>query len=338
MSGPISSREWRLVRRPRGWPEPDDFALVTREVRDPRPGEVLVRNLFMSVDPYMRGRMNAGPSYAAAYELDRAMYGGAVGRVVRSASDRLPEGSVVRTSRGWREWFVCPDTEPEPVDATVAPPSAYLGVLGMPGLTAWVGLYDIGGIRPGETVFVSAASGAVGSIAGQLARLTGCRVVGAAGSAEKVRWITEELGFHAAFNYHDGDPTDQLRRVAPDGIDVYFDNVGGALLRAALDTMRDRGRVIACGMISSYNERQPGPDNLFHLVAKRITVRGFIVSDHTDRGQLFVRHVGELLRTGQLRQRETVVDGIESAVDALLDVLRGGRHLGKMLVRLTPDD
>ncbi len=335
----MHSREWQLRRRPTGWPRDDDFALVTREVPEPDDGEVVVRNLFISVDPYMRGRMNAERSYAPPYRLGEPMYGGAVGRVVESRSDRLPTGTFVRTNRGWREAFVCRDTEPDVVDGEAAPLPAYLGVLGMPGLTAWVGVYDVGEVRPGETVFVSAASGAVGSLAGQLARVAGCRVVGSAGSAEKVRWLTEELGFHAAFDYHDGDVTGQLRAAAPEGVDVYFDNVGGDHLGAALACMNPHGRIVACGMVSSYNERQPGPDNLSQIVGKRVRLQGFIVGDHAQRAALCVRHVTRLLRDGEIRHRETVVDGIESAVQALVDVLRGGRHLGKLVVRLgDPED
>jgi len=330
----VQSREWQLARRPNGWPTAEDFALVSRELPEPAAGEVLVRNRFLSVDPYMRGRMNARRSYAPPYELQQAMYGGAVGVVERSADPRLPEGSWVRTMRGWREAFVCPAGEPQPVDTGRAPPEAYLGVLGMPGLTAWVGLYDVGGVRPGETVFVSAAAGAVGSIAVQLARLAGCRVVGSAGTTEKVRWLVDELGAHAAFDYHDGPVAGQLATAAPDGIDVYFDNVGGDHLGGALARMNTGGRVVACGSVSTYNEPQPGPANLFEVVARRIRMQGFIVSDHADREPLFVRHVAGLLAAGTLTHRETVVDGIERAVQALLDMLAGGRHVGKMLVRL----
>ncbi len=333
-AAPVHSREWQLVRRPTGWPRDDDFALVTRQVREPDDGEVVVRNLYLSVDPYMRGRMNAEPSYAPPYRLEETMYGGAVGQVVVSRSERLAEGTFVRTNRGWREAFVCHDSEPEVVDGEAAPLPAYLGVLGMPGLTAWVGIYDIAAVRPGETAFVSAASGAVGSVAGQLARVAGCRVVGSAGSRHKARWLTDELGFDAAFDYHDGDLAGQLSVAAPDGVDVYFDNVGGDHLAAALARMNPRGRVAACGMISTYNERRPGPDNLAQIVGKRIRMQGFIVGDHLDRTPLFARHVATLLRDGELRHRETVVEGIDAAVRALLDVLRGGRHLGKMVVKV----
>jgi NADPH-dependent curcumin reductase CurA len=328
------SREWQLVRRPRGWPVPEDFRLAEAEVRQPREGEALVRNLVMSVDPYMRGRMNDAKSYAAPYQLDQPMYGGAVGVVEESRIDGVDAGTTVRHGLGWREWAVVPARQLEPVDPENdgVPASAYLGVLGMPGLTAWVGVHDIAEVRPGETMFVSAASGAVGSVAGQLAKIAGLRVIGAAGTAEKVQWLRDELGFDAAFDYHDGDVTQLLERAAPDGIDTYFDNVGGDHLRAAIAVMNPFGRIAACGMISAYNESHPGPDNLFQIVGKKLTVRGFIVSDHAHREPVFRRHVSGLLRDGRLTFRETRRPGIESALDALLDVLHGGQHIGKMVV------
>jgi NADPH-dependent curcumin reductase CurA len=328
-------REWQLVRRPQGWPQPDDFALVEVDVAEPSDGEVLVRNLVMSVDPYMRGRMNDVPSYAAPYQLNQPMYGGAVGVVEQSDDDRLPAGTVVRHGLGWREWAVVPVRQAERVDPSDdgVPPSAYLGVLGMPGLTAWVGLFDIAEARPGETLFVSAAAGAVGSVVGQLAKLNGMRVVGSAGTAEKVAWL-REIGFDAAFDYHEGDVTELLVAAAPDGVDCYFDNVGGDHLRAALAAIRPFGRIAACGMISAYNERVPGPDNLFVVVSKKLTMRGFIVSDHAHREPVFRRHVSGLVRDGRLQYAETHRQGIESALEALLDVLRGGKHTGKMVVDL----
>ncbi|HEU5034944.1 MAG TPA: NADP-dependent oxidoreductase [Mycobacteriales bacterium] len=331
-----TSREWQLVRRPRGWPEPDDFRLAEVDVADEPPaGHVLVRNLVMSVDPYMRGRMNDVKSYAPPYALNEAMYGGAVGRVEKSAVAGLDSGTIVRHGLGWREWAVVPRRQAEIVDpiADGVPPSAYLGVLGMPGLTAWVGVFDIAEVRPGETLFVSAAAGAVGSVAGQLAKLAGLRVVGSAGTAEKVEWL-RTLGFDAAFNYRDSDVTKQLAAAAPEGIDCYFDNVGGDHLRAALAVINPFGRIAECGMIAAYNEVVPGPDNLFFIVGKKLTVRGFIVSDHAHREPTFRRHVAGLIRDGSLVFEETHRDGIESALEALLDVLRGGRHVGKMVVDL----
>jgi NADPH-dependent curcumin reductase CurA len=330
-----ASREWHLKRRPSGWPTHDDVELVTAQVGDPGPGEVLVRNLVMSVDPYMRGRMNDAQSYAAPYQLDQPMYGGAVGRVEASGVDGISPGTIVRHGLGWREWALVPHRQVEVVDPTGdnVPASAYLGVLGMPGLTAWVGVFDVAQARGGETMFVSAAAGAVGSVAGQLAKLAGLRVVGSAGSDDKVEWL-RKVGFDAAFNYHDGDVTKQLAAAAPEGIDCYFDNVGGDHLRAALAVIKPFGRIAECGMIAAYNEAIPGPDNLFFIVGKKLTVRGFIISDHFDREPVFRRHVSGLIRDGKLVFEETHRTGIESAPDALLDVLRGGKHTGKMVVDL----
>ena len=330
-----TGREWQLARRPRGWPEPEDFRLVEVDVPDPQDGQLLVRNLVMSVDPYMRGRMNDAPSYAAPYQLDQPMYGGAVGRVEVSKVAGIEPGTIVRHGLGWREWALVPGRQAERVDpdADGVPVSAYLGVLGMPGLTAWVGTFDIAQVRPGETMFVSAASGAVGSIAGQLAKQAGLRVVGSAGTPEKVKALYE-LGFDAAFDYHDGDVTQLLQEAAPEGIDCYFENVGGDHLRAALAVMNPFGRIAACGMIAAYNEAVPGPDNLAFIVGKKLTIRGFIVSDHADREPLFRRHVVGLLRERKLTFHETHREGIDHALDALLDVLKGGRHLGKMVVNL----
>ena len=332
----VTGREWQLIRRPSGWPEPEDFRLVETEVPPPREGELLVRNLVMSVDPYMRGRMNEGPSYATPYQLNQPMYGGAVGRVETSNVDGIDPGAVVRHGLGWREWAIVPARQAEVLDPDRdgVEPSAYLGVLGMPGLTAWVGVYDIAEVRPGQTLFVSAASGAVGSIAGQLAKKAGLRVVGSAGSAEKVAWL-EELGFDAAFDYHDGDVTELLQRAAPEGIDCYFDNVGGDHLQAALACINPFGRIAECGMIAGYNQPLSAPNNLTLVVGKKLTIRGFIVSDHANREPVFRRHVSELLRTGQLTFKETRRHGIDQALAALLDVLRGGRHVGKMVVDLS---
>ena len=329
-----TGQEWRLVRRPQGWPVTDDVELVEVEVPDPRDGQVLVQHHYLSVDPYMRGRMNEAASYAASYQMGKAMYGGAVGQVVASRSEAVPEGSFVRTGKAWRTHALCRADEVEVVDAEAAPLQSYLGVLGMPGLTAWVGTFDIGQVRPGETFWVSAASGAVGALAGQLAQQTGCRVLGSAGGPEKARLLVDELGFDAGIDYRAGDLEAQVQAAAPEGVDVYFENVGGDHLRAALACLNPFGRIAACGMISDYNERSPGPDNLFHIVGKKLTVRGFIVSDHAHRTAAFTRHVAPLLREGKIRYPETVVDGIENTFEAFLGLLRGGTHVGKLVVKV----
>jgi NADPH-dependent curcumin reductase CurA len=330
------SRQWHLVRRPQGWPVAEDVELVSTELDPPGDGEVLVENAYLSVDPYMRGRMNAARSYAAPYEIGQPMYGGAVGRVLASRADRVPEGAYVRHQAGWRTHAVLPARSVELIDADAAPLPAYLGVLGMPGMTAWVGLYDIGQVRPGETVWISAASGAVGSLAGQLARLAGCRVVGSAGGPDKCRYVVDELGFDACVDYREGRLEEQLAEAAPDGVDVYFDNVGGDHLRTAIALANPFARLVECGMIAGYNEPAQAPDNLMQIVGKKLTVRGFIVWDHAHREPLFRRHVAPLLQDGTVRYQETVVTGIESTFDALLDLLHGGRHTGKLVVDVRP--
>jgi NADPH-dependent curcumin reductase CurA len=329
---PMRSREVRLARRPHGEPVPEDFELAERELAEPGADQLLVRNVFMSVDPYMRGRMNDAPSYVPPYELGKAMLGGAVGEVVGGEE----AGTLVVHGLGWREAAVLDANRvqraavPDGVSA-----SALLGALGMPGLTAWVGVTDIAPVAEGETVFISAAAGAVGSVAGQIAKARGCRVIGSAGAPEKVVYVRDELGFDAAFSHHD-DVRAALRVAAPNGVDVYFDNVGGPQLEAAIGALNQGGRIALCGAVSQYNatEPAPGPRNLALLVGKRGRMRGFIVSDHADRDAAFRAEVGGLIGDGRLKLAETVVDGgIEAAPGAFVDMLRG-RHLGKVVVRL----
>jgi len=330
-----ASREWHLARRPHGWPVLDDFQLVEVDVAGPAQDELLVRNVAMSVDPYMRGRMSEGSSYAPPYELDAPMHGSAIGLVEESRASEVKRGAFVRHRRGWREWANVPVQEAEPVepDADGVAPSAYLGALGMPGMTAWVGLYDVAEIRPGETIFISAAGGAVGSIAGQLAKLAGLRVVGSAGTEKKVQTL-RDLGFDASFDYTAGDIAGRLRHAAPAGIDCYFDNVGGDQLAGALECMNPFGRIAACGMISAYNVSTPGPSNLSLIVSKKLTIRGFIVGDFVHREPIFRRYLTPLVRDGLIFAPETRREGIEAAPEALLDILRGGRHTGKMVIDL----
>jgi NADPH-dependent curcumin reductase CurA len=325
------SREWHLTSRPDGWPVPENFALVETEIPEPGPGEILVRNLHLSVDPYMRGRMNDVKSYAPPYALDAPMLGGAVGRVVASKAQDIAVGDHVLHGLGWREYAVVDAAQAVRVDPEQAPLSAYLGVLGMTGLTAYAGLLRIAEFTPGEVVFVSGAAGAVGGQAGQIARLKGAsRVIGSAGSDEKTRLLVEEYGFDAAFNYKNGPVAEQLKAAAPDGIDVYFDNVGGDHLEAAIGALRVHGRAALCGAIAQYNATGPvaGPRNLALLVGKRLALRGFLVADHQDLRPEFVREVG-----GWLRYRETVLTGIENNLEAFLGVLRGD-NTGKMIVSL----
>jgi NADPH-dependent curcumin reductase CurA len=328
------TREIHLASRPTGWPTEDNFAVVTRELPPLTAGQALVRNVFMSVDPYMRPRMNDVKSYVPPFQVGEPLDGGAVGEVVESRVDGLVPGDLVVHRLGWREHAVLDKPRKlDPVPGVAV--SHYLGVLGATGLTAYVGLLDIAAFRPGDTVFVSGAAGAVGSIAGQIARLRGAsRVVGSAGSPEKVALLTERLGFDAAFDYRDGHLYRQLSEAAPDGIDVYFDNVGGDHLEAAIGVLNDHGRVALCGSISAYNaaEAPPGPRNLGLAVGKRLTLRGFIVSDHGARFPDMAREVGAWLASGELVAEETVVDGgLDAAVTAFLGMLRG-ENTGKMIV------
>jgi NADPH-dependent curcumin reductase CurA len=332
----LIGREVRLASRPAGWPTPDNFSLVEAPVPAPGPGQVLVRNRYLSVDPYMRGRMNDVKSYVPPFRLGEALEGGAVGEVVDAGDTMLSRGDLVLHQFGWREYAVLDARR-----ASVVPPvpglapSVYLGALGMPGLTAYVGLLDIAGMQPGDAVFVSSAAGAVGSLAGQIARLRGAsRVIGSASTASKIAYL-RELGFDAAFNYRDGPVSQALAQAAPDGIDVYFDNVGGDHLQAAIGRLRRNGRVAMCGAISGYNAEAPvpGPANLPLVITKRLTLRGFIVTDHYDRMPDFIGEMSGWLREGKVRFKETFADGIEHTVEAFLGVLQG-TNTGKMIVRL----
>ncbi|MBC2867509.1 NADP-dependent oxidoreductase [Streptomyces mexicanus] len=333
---PAVSREWHLLSRPVGWPAPENFALVEAPLPEPGEGQVLVRNEYLSVDPYMRGRMSAAKSYVAPYELNRPMQGGAVGEVVASRAVGISVGDHVLHFGGWREYAAVDARHAVTVDPEAAPLSTYLGVLGMTGLTAYAGLLRTASFKEGDIVFVSGAAGAVGSQVGQLAKLKGAsRVIGSAGSDEKVKLLLEEYGFDAAFNYKEGPVSEQLRAAAPDGIDVYFDNVGGDHLEAAIGSLNRGGRIAICGMISVYNntEPAPGPRNLARLIQTRGRIEGFLVGDHYDLQPQFVREVGPWVRSGELKYRETVVEGVEHTLDAFLGVLRG-ENTGKMIVKL----
>ena len=330
------SREIRLVARPQGFPGEDLFELAETPIPEPGEGQLLVRNAYFSVDPYMRPRMNDVRSYVAPFTLGEPMAGGAVGRVERSRNDRYAEGDWVVHGLGWREWALSDGSGMRKVDSTVAPVSSFLGVLGMPGLTAYYGLFELGQPQEGEIVFVSGAAGAVGSAAGQMAKIAGCRVVGSAGSLAKIEWL-RELGFDEAFDYRERPVRAALAEVAPEGIDVYFDNVGGDHLEAAIGALHTYGRVVACGSVSRYNdvEPSPGPRNMFMVVTKRLRIQGYIINDHWDRFPEFFERATEWVREGRLRHRETVVDGIDNAPRAFLGLLRG-ENIGKMLVKVGP--
>ena len=322
------------MERPRGEPTASDFELAEVELPEPADGEVLIRNAWLSVDPYMRARMNAVRSYAPSYELGRPMYGGAVGRVEASRLDGFEPGDWVVHALGWRERTLTDGRGLRRIDAQLAPPQAYLGVLGLPGFTAYVGIDDIGRVREGDVVYVSAAAGAAGSAAAQMAKIRGARVLGSAGSAEKVAWL-EELGLDAVFDYRKRPVREALRELAPNGLDVYFDNVGGEQLEAAIGAMREHGRIVACGSIAQYNDTEPspGPRNLSLVVTRRLRIEGFIVTDHNDRLPAFLADAVGWVADGRLRWRETVVEGIERMPAALVGMLRGD-NVGKMLVKV----
>ncbi|WP_035806026.1 NADP-dependent oxidoreductase [Kitasatospora mediocidica] len=333
---PTTAREWHLKARPDGWPVPGDFDLVEAPVRQPAEGEILVRNAFLSVDPYMRGRMNDVKSYIPPFQIGAAMDGGAVGYVVASAAEGFAVGDAVLHGLGWREYATVPAKGAVKVDPELAPLSYYLGVLGMPGLTAYAGLLEVASLQKGDAVFVSGAAGAVGSLVGQIARLKGAsRVVGSAGSAAKVAKLVDDYGFDAAFNYKDGPVHEQLAQAAPDGIDVYFDNVGGEHLEAAIGALKVRGRATLCGAIAQYNDTTApaAPRNLALVIGKRLRLQGMLVGDHAALQPQFVAELAGWLKDGSLRYDETVVDGVENTPEAFIGLLRGD-NTGKMVVRL----
>ncbi len=329
-----TSREIRLASRPTGVPNASNFTLAETTLDQLQDQQVLVRNLFMSVDPYMRGRMNDRKSYVPPFETGKALEGGAVGEVIESRSSEFKVGDIVTSSYGWREAFIAAPEELHAVNKAVQPLSVYLGTLGMTGMTAWAGLTMLE-VKAGDVIYISGAAGAVGNMAGQLAKLRGCQVIGSAGTEEKVRNLLEGCGFDAAFNYKNGPVLDQLNLAAPDGIDVYFDNVGGESLEAALTALRVHGRIIACGGISGYNDEKPkpGPANLFNMTTKRLTMKGLIVFDWLDRQGEFEKEAGAHYQTGKLKSLETVVVGLDQAADAFIGLFNG-KNVGKMVVKL----
>jgi NADPH-dependent curcumin reductase len=330
-------RQILMKRRPEGMPTEEDFETVERPRRSPGPGEVLRRTLYLSVDPYMRGRMNAGKSYAASVEPGQVMVGATVSQVVESADPAFPPGAFVLGYDGWQSHAVSDGKGLRILDPTQAPLSYALGVLGMPGLTAYVGVLDIGRPKGNETVVVSAAAGAVGSIAGQIAKIKGCRVVGLAGSKEKCDYVTGELGFDACIDYRREELLPALKAACPNGIDVYVENVGGAVLEAVLRHLNVGARIPLIGLIAQYNETTlpPGP-NWVLLLVSRALVQGMIVGDHVHRMPDFLRDVAQWLREGRIRYREDVVVGLENAPRAFLGLFRG-ENVGKRIVRLADD-
>lgn len=330
----LTSREIHLASRPDGWPGLDNFALVEREIGDPAPGEVQVRNLWMSVDPYMGNRLYDRPNYIPPYRLNHPLDGGAVGEVTQSTVPEFRPGDLVFSQYGWRELINAKAKRLTRLEGQL-PPQAHLGIAGVTGMTAYTALYRIARLQPGETIYVSAAAGAVGSTACQMAKIDGCKVIGSAGGPEKQSFL-EALGVDVAIDYKSGVPlTEMLGSAAPNGLDVYLDNVGGDHLEAALDNMGEFGRIAVSGMIGDYGEeRRPGPSNLFMLVAQRVRMEGFLLGDHADAiREEFLDKLTAWIAEGKLQSRETVHHGIEEAPRAFLDLF-AGRNFGKMLVNL----
>ena len=333
-----TSREVRLKTRPVGLPKESDFELAEVTVGAPGEDEVLIRNLYMSVDPYMRGRMIDRKSYATPFEVGAVMHGGAVGEVVESRADGFQVGDHVLSMNGWRERFLSSGDTLRKVDGNLAPLSAYLGVLGMPGLTAYIGLEDIGKPEPGQTVFVSGAAGAVGSAACQLAMAKGCRVVGSAGSEEKVDWLQNEAGVDVALNYKTvGNLQTALLEACPDGIDIYFENVGGAVTRAVAPLLNPGARVPICGFVSAYNAEDMGSvETPFHVLKALDPVpehRFFLVTEWQDKHQEITNILADRVASGELKYRETIAEGLENAPEAFKGMLKG-KNFGKQLVHI----
>ncbi len=323
----------RLAARPSGFPDASSFKIEEAPVPEPKEGEVLVRNHFLSLDPYMRGRMNEARSYAPPVALGDVMVGGTAGEVVASKNPSFVAGDKVVGAFGWQEYGLSDGRGLTKVDGKL-PLSAYLGVVGMPGVTAYIGLYDLGEPKQGETVVVSAAAGAVGSVVGQLAKLRGCRAVGIAGGKPKCDYVTHELGFDACVDYRSPSFADDLRAATPDGVDVSFENVGGPVMDAVLTRLNAFGRVPLCGLVSQYNATEPYTlKNVAALLWKRVKLQGFIVSDHMDRWPRALADLSIWVAEGKVRYRETVATGITNAPEAFFGMLRG-ENLGKQIVKL----
>ncbi len=333
-----------LASRPVGAPKPDNFSIVETTIPDLSDGQVLLKTLYLSLDPYMRGRMSDAPSYAAPVEVGGVMVGGTVSRVVDSKNPLYQVGDLVLASGGWQRFAVLDGKELFKLNSAMPQPSLALGVLGMPGFTGYMGLMDIGNPQAGETVVVAAASGAVGSVVGQVAKLKGCRAVGIAGGAEKCHYVVEELGFDACIDHYSPDLAEQLKAACPKGIDVYFENVGGAVFDAVLPLLNVRARVPLCGLIANYNDTaaKAGPDRSSllprTLLTKRIKMQGFIIfDDYGSRYNEFLAQMSVWLNAGEIKFREDVVDGLENAPEAFIGLLEG-KNFGKLLVRVAIDD
>lgn len=333
------NRQITLAARPVGFPKESDFKLVETPIPSLDEGKVLVKILYLSVDPYMRGRMNDAKSYAKPVALGEVMVGGTVGEIIESKHPRFEVGEFVEGRLGWQEYAISDGTDLRRIDPNLAPLSTALGVLGMPGLTAYFGLLAICNPQPGETLVVSGAAGAVGSLVGQIAKIKGCRVVGIAGSDDKVNWLLQELGFDAAFNYKSTENyLAKVRELCPHGVDVYFDNVGGAITDAVLMSINTRARISICGQISQYNLEKPemGPRLLGALLTNQARAEGFLVFQFADRYEEGLRQLAEWLREGKIRYREDITPGLENAPSAFIEMLLG-KNTGKQLVKIADE-
>jgi len=333
---PQTNKQITLAARPKGMPKESDFKLIESPIPEPEPGQMLVRMLYISVDPYMRGRMNDVKSYAPAVQIGEVMGAGAVGEVAASKNPRFQVGDAVEGFFGWQQYAISDGEGVRKLDPSQAPVFTALSVLGMPGLTAYFGFLDIGKPRSGETVVVSGAAGAVGSVVGQIARISGCRAIGIAGSDAKVAWLTGELGFDAAFNYKTtSDYGAKINELCPEGVDIYFDNVGGTITDAVFSALNIGARVVVCGQIAQYNAEKPetGPRLLWHLIVKQARAEGFLVFHFAPRYAEGLRQLAMWLNAGKLKHREQFIDGIENTPRAFIGMLRG-ENTGKQLVRL----
>lgn len=331
-----TNRQVRLASRPQGWVTEENFAFTDNPMPVPGDGQILVRNIFMSVDPYMRGRMNDVKSYVPPFQVGEVLQAGVVGEVVESHNPDFAAGDYVNGMLGWEQYSISNGQGLYKVGRNEIPLSYHLGILGMPGMTAYVGLFTIANAKPGETVFVSAASGAVGSVVGQLAQIHGCRVTGCAGSDEKVALLRKEFGYDAAFNYRTSESlVKSIAKVCPKGIDVSFENVGGDIFEAALWNMRNHGRIALCGMVANYNDDKlaPGPRGMMSIIGRRLTIRGFLVIDYPDVCKEYIARATRWLAEGKLNYRETVTRGLDHAPAAFIDMLKGG-NIGKQIVQL----
>jgi NADPH-dependent curcumin reductase CurA len=339
---PQKNRQILLASRPRGEPTHENFKLVETDIPEPGPDQMLLRTIYLSLDPYMRGRMNDGPSYAKPVEVGEIMEGRAVCEVVQSNIPHYKRGDIVLAGTGWQDYSLSEGKSVRKIDPALGPISSALGVLGMPGLTAYTGLLNIGKPQPGETLVVAAASGAVGSVVGQIARIKGCHVVGIAGGAQKCRHVKEELGFDACLDHHQPDLPERLKAACPYGIDIYFENVGGEVFEAVLPLLNNFARIPVCGLVAHYNatELPAGPNRvplvMHDILVKRLLFRGFIVWDFASQFHDFVADMSGWLHDGRVKYREDITDGLENAPRELIGLLKG-QNFGKKIIRVSAD-